>query len=105
MSDYLSTIVCLNHPLLFKNDLQLADLLDYPFLMREQGSSVYNLVNSIFVSHQYSIEFAMESSSTQAIVRSVEAGLGISTLPFMLVKDAIEEKRVKEKIPPVSSKS
>ena len=96
MSDYLSTIVCLNHPLLFKNDLQLADLLDYPFLMREQGSSVYNLVNSIFVSHQYSIEFAMESSSTQAIVRSVEAGLGISTLPFMLVKDAIEEKRVKE---------
>ena len=96
MSDHLSTIVSLKHPLLTQKDLQLADLLDYPFLMREQGSSVYNLVNSIFVSHQYSIEFAMESSSTQAIVRSVEADLGISTLPFMLVKDAIEEKRVKE---------
>lgn len=38
----------------------------------------------------------MESSSTQAIVKSVEAHLGISTLPYLLVKDAIEENRVQE---------
>ena len=96
MSDHLSTIVGLHHPLLLQKKIQLSDLHDYPFLMREQGSSVYNLVNSIFIAHQQSVEFAMESSSTQAIVKSVEAHLGISTLPYMLVKDAIEEKRVQE---------
>ncbi|WP_050638354.1 LysR family transcriptional regulator [Candidatus Stoquefichus sp. SB1] len=96
MSDHLSTIVGLHHPLLSQKEIQLSDLHDYPFLMREQGSSVYNLVNSIFIAHQQSIDFAMESSSTQAIVKSVEAHLGISTLPYLLVKDAIEENRVQE---------
>lgn len=96
MSDSLSTIVTPNHPLLKQKKVHLSDLTHYPFLMREQGSSVYNLVSSIFVAHQQSIEFMMESSSTQAIVKSVEANFGISTLPFLLVKDAIEQGRVCE---------
>lgn len=94
MSDDLSTIVGINHPLLQKKDIHLCDLIEYPILMREPGSSVYNLVNSLFIAHQQSVEFAMESSSTEAIVKCVEAHLGISTLPYMLVKEAIDEKRV-----------
>ncbi|MBS5111790.1 MAG: LysR family transcriptional regulator [Coprobacillus cateniformis] len=95
MHDHLSTIVPLKHPLLKKKKIKLEDLLDYPILMREQGSSVTNLVTSIFVSHQLPVRFAMESSSTQAIIKGVEANLGISTLPFLLVKQAIEEEKVK----------
>ncbi|WP_028043254.1 LysR family transcriptional regulator [Candidatus Stoquefichus massiliensis] len=96
MSDYLSTIVYPTHPLVQKQKIQLSDLIHYPILMREEGSSVYNLVNSLFVAHQYHIEYAMESTSTQAIVKSVESNLGIATLPFILVRDAIEDKKVCE---------
>lgn len=96
MSDYLSTIVAPHHPLLQKENIQLQELLAYPFLMREPGSSVYNLVNSVFITHQINVKPAMESTSTQAIIRAVEANLGIATLPYMLVKQALEENKVKE---------
>lgn len=96
MSDRLATIVGCHHPLLKEEKISLDKLLEYPILMREQGSSVTNLIKSIFTSHQCSVEFAMESTSTQAIIKCVEAHLGISTLPYMLVKQAIEENKVKE---------
>lgn len=96
MSDHLSTIVGVNHNLLSKKSITLNDLLQYPILMREKGSSVTQLVTSVFISHQLSVDYAMESTSTQAIINSVEANLGISTLPFLLVREAIIENRVKE---------
>lgn len=96
MSDYLSTIVSLNHELLNKKLITLEDLLRYPILIREKGSSVTQLVTSLFISHQLTVDYAMESTSTQAIIKSVEANLGVSTLPFLLVRQAIEENRVKE---------
>lgn len=96
MSDHLTTIVSCHHPLLKEEIISLDKLLEYPILMREQGSSVANLMKSLFTAHQHTVEFAMESASTQAIIKCVEANLGISVLPYMLVKQAIEENKVKE---------
>ena len=38
----------------------------------------------------------MESSSTQAIVRSVAEGLGVAVLPYLLIKKDIEAQTVKQ---------
>ncbi len=93
-TDELVTVVSVGHPLTKKNNVSLEDLLEYPFFMREEGSSVRTLVESVFTSHQIDIIPAMDSSSTQAIIKCVEASLGVSTLPYLLVKQAIEEGRL-----------
>ena len=94
MSDQLCTIVSLDHPLLEKDSIHLSDLLDYPFLMREKGSSVHSLVESVFLSHQLELVTAWQCVSTQAIIHAVSQNIGISTLPYLLVKEAIEKKQV-----------
>lgn len=96
MNDNLTTIVPCQHPLTKQKNIQLDDLLHYPFFAREQGSSVTQLVKGIFEAHQLPLTFAMESHSTQAIIKHVEYGLGIATLPSMLVKQALDKQTVEK---------
>lgn len=69
--------------------ISLQDLARDNFLLREQGSMGRSLVDHIFSVNQIAIQPTMESVSTQAIVRAVHAGLGISFLPEDLVKPAL----------------
>ena len=39
---------------------------------------------------------AWESTSTQAIIRAVQANLGISVLPYLLVKDSLNRKEISQ---------
>ncbi|MCD7950152.1 MAG: LysR family transcriptional regulator [Erysipelotrichaceae bacterium] len=94
MKDHLYTIASPNHPLTQKEHPTLEDIKDENFIMREEGSSVYKLVNSIFVSHQLNINPSWQSTSSQAIIRAVENNLGISTLPYLLIRPALDDKRI-----------
>lgn len=51
------------------------------FLLREKGSVGRNYVDVLFSSHGFPIDPVMESTSTHAIVRAVNAGIGVAILP------------------------
>ena len=90
-TDGLVLIVPPSHPLLSRDKIYLSDLSQYDFILREKGSAVRTYIDNIFGIKGISIQPAWESISTQAIIKAVSKGLGISILPKMLTKKAISE--------------
>ena len=82
--DRLILITPPGHPLLSSPAVTLQDTLQYPLLFREPGSAVRALLDHTFALHGLSPEPIWESASTQAIVKAVQAGLGIAFLPQQL---------------------
>ena len=68
----------------------LEALADDAFILRDEGSVSRRFVDNVFSAHGITLTACIESVSTQAIVRAVHEGLGISLLPERLVKPAIE---------------
>lgn len=92
LRDELCAIVPPGSPLVAKETVTLQELAEHPFLMREPGSSVRQLLDACFSLLQLSVRPIWQSASTQAIVSAVGEGLGVSVLPRMLVaRDAREE--------------
>lgn len=87
--DHLCLILPNEHPLSQASSLSVRDLTEYPLLLREKGSAGRSYLDHIFAAHGFQIEPVWESASTQALVKAVSAGLGISILPQLLVQDAI----------------
>lgn len=97
MQDELCAVVPPDHPLAGrKKAAALEELAQYPFLMREKGSAGRDILDACFAVRQISVRPRMESSSTQAIVRSVAEGLGVAVLPYLLIKKDIEAQTVKQ---------
>ncbi len=102
--DKMVPILPLNHPLSKKKGFSLKDMSEYPLLLREEGSATRIYVNTIFESSGIIPNPAWESTSTQAILRGVGKGLGLSVLPQKFVSRYINENRIttgnlREKLP------
>ncbi len=69
--------------------LSLHSLKNDSFILRNEGSISRALVEHVFAKYDFPLCPIIESISTQAIVRAVHAGLGISFLPEQLVESAI----------------
>ncbi len=89
-SDRLVPIFAPGHPLLSKPALHLSDIAGCPLLLREEGSAGRAFLNSVFEASGHAVHPLWESVSTQALVRAVAAGLGVSILPEQLVRADIE---------------
>jgi len=88
-------MICGNdHPFAGRNDIGISQLQDESFILREEGSAGREIFDSTMTSHGIKIIPAWESTSTQAIIRAVKANLGISVLPYLLVKDFLERKEI-----------
>ena len=96
LSDRLCLIVCPNHPLTKIKSISLEKLITFPFLLRESGSGVRGLIDALFLTHHIQLEPILESASTQAIVRAVHENIGISILPYLMVKEDIAKGTVIE---------
>lgn len=79
-----------------KNELSAEELPGLPFLLREKGSGTRQLFDSTMLIHDVSIDPIWESTSPQAIIQAVAAGLGISVLSDRLVKTDLEKHRLKQ---------
>ena len=90
MDDSLCAIAAPGHPLAGRKKVRLRELAEYPLLMREKGSAVRDTMDACFAILQLQIRPAWESASSQAIVRGVAEGLGVSVLPYMMVEEALE---------------
>lgn len=95
--DSLILILPPEHPLLALREISLADVARYPLLLRENGSAGRSFLNQTFETHHLPLHPVWESNSTQALVRAVSKGLGISILPRQLVSEELARGMVQTK--------
>ncbi|MBR1920227.1 MAG: LysR family transcriptional regulator [Spirochaetales bacterium] len=68
-----------------KDVVTLAELSSYPMLLREKGSVTRRYIESMFISHNLTIDPIWESESSYAIINAVHEDIGISILPERIV--------------------
>lgn len=95
MDDDLVVICGTSHSLSGKDSLSPLELSSEDLVLRERGSAGRETLEGIFSSLGLEVKPSFESISTQAIVKAVEAGIGVSFLPYLLVKEAIDEGKVR----------
>lgn len=78
-----SLVTPARHPLLKRQRLELADLVEQPLILFERGSTGRQHVVDAFHQAGLSPRVEMETTSTQIIVRMVEAGLGVALVPLL----------------------
>lgn len=81
--DELVVVCATDHPLTKQQCVNVADLLNYPFIGREEGSGTREVIENYLVSQNQNSEqlnIIMEFGSPESIKNVVAAGLGISIL-------------------------
>ena len=81
--DELAVICSVDHPLTSKKRINPEELLDYPFISREEGSGTREVIQNYLDSQGLDIEqlnITMEFGSPESIKNAVAANLGISVL-------------------------
>jgi DNA-binding transcriptional LysR family regulator len=89
LSDELKLIVPSNHPLVSVESVTMEDVMQYPFILREQGSGTRRVMEEELSRkgiHPGDIKIVMELGSTGAVKSAVEAGLGLTFLSQTSVK-------------------
>lgn len=69
-----------DHPLAHKKNLELEELNDQPFIMREKGSGTRESILKLFEQYNISVKVKLELGSNEAIKQGIAGGLGISIL-------------------------
>ncbi len=88
-------MICSNvHRFANRTEINIGELQEELFLLREVGSAGRELFDSVLAARGIEITPTWESISTQAIIKAVQADLGISVLPFLLVKDSLNRQEI-----------
>ncbi len=89
LSDELKLIVPKGHELSGKAKITLEDALQYPFVLREQGSGTRLVMEEELRRHHIdpsAMKIIMELGSTGAVKSAVEAGIGLSIISQSSIK-------------------
>ncbi len=78
--DNLVAIVPPGHPKADLDTITMEELLEYPFICREEGSGTREVIADYMTQCHTSMEVAMELGSPEAVKGAVEAGMGISVV-------------------------
>jgi DNA-binding transcriptional LysR family regulator len=70
------------HPLANKRSIRLADIVPFPLIMYERGSTGRQHVAEAFQRLDLAPQCEIEATNTDLLVRMVEAGLGIAVVPL-----------------------
>ena len=68
------------HRLVDQKNIDIANLNDEPFIMREKGSGTRDAVLDLFEQNNVSVKVRLELGSNEAIKQAIAGGLGISVL-------------------------
>jgi len=101
MNNPLVIIAPINHPLTKKKSINLADLAEIEFVVREVGSGTRLAMQKFFSQHLAHLKTSMEMPTNEAIKQAVSAGLGLGivslhTLQQELALNLVELLNVKE---------
>ncbi len=94
--DKIVIVAAPDHPLAKEKYLSLEDLREEPFLLRERGAGVREKFEYLTKLHDMNVDVMWESSSTKALVRAAQDHYGIAVLPYLLVKEYIEDGSLAE---------
>ena len=86
--DRLVLVLPQEHPLAVLEHITLAQVLEYPLLVREEGSAGRRCLEQVLARRGLQAERRWESIDTQALVQAVRDGLGVALLPQELAEKA-----------------
>jgi DNA-binding transcriptional LysR family regulator len=96
MKDRLAVVCGAGSAFARRTELPPEELPNLPFILREKGSGTRELFDSALLTRGIKVTPEWESVSTEAIVRAVSCGLGLSVLPFRLVERELARKSLAE---------
>lgn len=89
LEDELVVIVPVEHRLTSQNYVELKDLLDEKWVVREKGSGTRRAIEDLFsaqgIRHE-ELNVCLEAGSTEAVLAAVESGMGISIISRWAIK-------------------
>ena len=88
-------IACVDHTLGQKKRIGLKDVIAFPLLMLEQGSTSRALLDRVFLEAGLQAQIAMELGSIEVIKRFVEIGQGIAIVPEVAVREEVVSGRLR----------
>jgi LysR family transcriptional regulator, transcriptional activator of the cysJI operon len=97
LKEELALITCNDHPLSAKESVSLQEIVEYPLVIREEGSSTRRVVLSALKSMNIAIPSLIEVRSTEFIKEWVSQGKGVSILIKRAVMD--DERKYLKVIP------
>ena len=84
--DRLVLVLPQEHPLAVLEHITLAQVLEYPLLVREEGSAGRHCLEQVLGRRGLQADRRWESIDTQALLRAVAQGLGVAFLPRELAE-------------------
>jgi DNA-binding transcriptional LysR family regulator len=98
-TDHVVLVVPADHPFAHRSSVQPAELLDQPFILREESSSTQHIVRERLAEHGIAmdqLDVVMVVGNTEAIEIAVEHGLGIAFISRLAARHGIELDRIVE---------
>jgi len=92
-NDQLVLAVPPKHPLAGSESVAINQLMDYPYICREEGSGTREVINDFIIStgsKESSLNVSMELGSPEAIKGAIEAGMGISIISLSTMLKELE---------------
>lgn len=93
-TDSLAAVCSPNNPLAKAQSVTLERFLEEKFLLREKNSGTRELFDSALETHGCRVTPLWESTNTQALAVAASNNIGVSVLPYALVKQDIEQGRL-----------
>lgn len=94
MPDSMHVVAAPNHPLALTGRLNMADLEQQRWLLREPGSGSREQFQRLIGSHLQSWQAGLELNTTESILNAVAAGLGLCLLSGLAATAAVQDGRV-----------
>lgn len=79
-----------------KDSMSFRQLMDYPLLLRERGSAVREVLESIIIPAGYQPLIQWTSVDSQSLIAAARAGFGITILPRVLLEPEIRLGTLKQ---------
>jgi len=93
--DELVIFCAIDHPLAQQESVSDADLCKADWILREPGSGTREVFDNAVMGKLRTINLIMELAHTEAIIRTVEAGIGIGCSSRLTLSDALARKSLK----------
>ncbi|WP_455234358.1 selenium metabolism-associated LysR family transcriptional regulator [Thiogranum longum] len=91
--DQLVAVVSPQHPLADREAVLMKDLLEYPYICREEGSGTREVISEYMNElgiNSNQVHLSMELGSPEAIKGAVEAGMGVSIMSLATVQKELK---------------
>jgi LysR family carnitine catabolism transcriptional activator len=87
-----------NHPLISGSEISIEDIIKYPFVSMNRGSTMRKWVDDELMNNKQKISIAVEASQFSTIGNLVCSGMGIAIVPAMVQKQMQAKGCVSEKV-------